>query len=86
MEPATLLPVISLLLLVSVEYGGWSLVGFLTGGGQLGVFQEQFFRTRPWRTLVGALGAHALGGFGGPWGRDREEWKSREMMDKEGGS
>jgi hypothetical protein len=43
MEPTTLLPVISLLLLVSVEYGGWSLLGFLTGRGQLGEFREQFF-------------------------------------------
>ena len=36
------------------------------------------------------LGAHALGVFGfgggGPWGRDWEERKTREMMDKEGGS
>ena len=44
MEPTTLLPVISLLLLVSVEYGGWSLLGFLSGRGQLGEFREQFFR------------------------------------------
>jgi hypothetical protein len=44
MEPTTLLPVISLLLVVSVEYGGWSLLGFLTGRGQLGEFREQFFR------------------------------------------
>jgi len=44
MEPTTLLPVIALLLLVSVEYGGWSLLGFLTGRGQLGEFREQFFR------------------------------------------
>jgi len=44
MEPTTLLPVISLLLLVSIEYGGWSLLGFLTGRGQLGEFREQFFR------------------------------------------
>ena len=33
------------------------------------------------------LGAHALGVFGfgrgGPWGRDWEERKTREMMDKE---
>jgi hypothetical protein len=43
MEPTTLLPVISLLLLVSVEYGGWSLQGLLTGGGQLGEVHEQFF-------------------------------------------
>jgi hypothetical protein len=36
------------------------------------------------------LGAHALGVFGfgggGPWGRDWEERKTKEMMDKEGGS
>src|SRR3712207_4220263 len=44
MEPTTLLPVISLLSLVSVEYGGWALLGFLTGRGQLGGFREQFFR------------------------------------------
>ena len=44
MEPTTLLPVISLLLLISVEFGGWSLLGFLTGRGQLGEFREQFFR------------------------------------------
>jgi hypothetical protein len=44
MEPTTLLPVTSLLSLVSVEYGGWALLGFLTGRGQLGEFREQFFR------------------------------------------
>jgi hypothetical protein len=44
METTTLLPVISLLFLVSVEYGGWSLLGFLTGRSQLGEFREQFFR------------------------------------------
>ena len=44
MEPTTVLPVISLLSLVSVEYGGWALLGFLTGRGQLGEFREQFFR------------------------------------------
>ncbi len=44
MEPTTVLPVISLLSLVSVEYGGWALLGFLTGRGQLGGFREQFFR------------------------------------------
>ena len=40
MEPTTLLPVISLGSLVGVEYGGWALLGFLTGRAQLG----QFFR------------------------------------------
>jgi heme/copper-type cytochrome/quinol oxidase subunit 4 len=44
MEPTTVLPVIVLLSLVSVEYGGWALLGFLTGRGQLGQFREQFFR------------------------------------------
>ena len=44
MEPTTVLPVISLLSLVGVEYGGWALLGFLTGRGQLGEFREQFFR------------------------------------------
>ena len=44
MEPTTVLPVISLLSLVSVEYGGWALLGFLTGRGQLRGFREQFFR------------------------------------------
>ena len=44
MEPTTVLPIISLLSLVSVEYGGWALLGFLTGRGQIGEFREQFFR------------------------------------------
>jgi hypothetical protein len=43
-EPARLLPVIALLSLVGVEYGGWALLGFLTGRGALGAFGEQFFR------------------------------------------
>jgi hypothetical protein len=30
--------------LIGVEYGGWALLGFLTGRGQLGQFREQFFR------------------------------------------
>src|SRR3712207_8237899 len=44
MEPTNVLPIISLLSLVSVEYGGWALLGFLTGRGNLGEFQEKFFR------------------------------------------
>ena len=44
MEPTIVLPVIVLLSLVGVEYGGWALLGFLTGRGQLGEFREQFFR------------------------------------------
>jgi hypothetical protein len=30
--------------LIGVEYGGWALLGFLTGRGQLGQFREQYFR------------------------------------------
>jgi hypothetical protein len=30
--------------LIGVEYGGWALLGFLTGRGQIGEFREQFFR------------------------------------------
>src|SRR5215471_7750658 len=44
MEPTRLFPFIVLLSLVTVEYGGWALLGFLTGRGALGAFREQFFR------------------------------------------
>jgi hypothetical protein len=44
MEPTRLLPIVSVLALVTVEYGGWALLGFLTGKGRLGEFREQFFR------------------------------------------
>jgi hypothetical protein len=44
MEPTQLLPAIALLSLVTVEYGGWALLGFITGRGSLGAFREQFFR------------------------------------------
>src|ERR671917_2217686 len=44
MQPTRILPAVSLLSLISVEYGGWALLGFLTGRGQLGQFREQFFR------------------------------------------
>jgi hypothetical protein len=44
MEPTRLFPIIVLLSLVTVEYGGWALLGFLTGRGTLGGFREQFFR------------------------------------------
>jgi len=44
MEPTRLFPIIALLSLVTVEYGGWALLGFLTGRGTLGAFREQFFR------------------------------------------
>jgi hypothetical protein len=44
MEPTRLLPIIVLFSLVTVEYGGWALLSFLTGRGSLGRFREQFFR------------------------------------------
>ena len=74
MEPATLLPVIWLLLLVRVEYGGWSLVGFLTGGGQLGRFPEQFLGAEqahggillvPWEHTLLASSGSVGAGLGG---------------------
>jgi hypothetical protein len=34
------LPAVSVLSLIGVEYGGWALLGFLTGRGQLGQFRE----------------------------------------------
>ena len=44
MQPTRVLPAVSVLSLISVEYDGWALLGFLTGRGQLGHFREQFFR------------------------------------------
>jgi hypothetical protein len=44
MEPTRLFPIIVLLSLVTVEYGGWALLGFLTGRGALGDFRQRFFR------------------------------------------
>src|SRR6266566_7485262 len=43
MEPTRLFPIIVLLSLVTVEYGGRALLGFLTGRGALGGFRERFF-------------------------------------------
>ena len=44
MEPTEVLPIVSLVSLVSVEYGGWALLTFLTGRGGLSGPQLQFFR------------------------------------------
>ena len=44
MQPTRVLPAVSVVSLIGVEYGGWALLGFLTGRGQLGQFREQFFR------------------------------------------
>jgi hypothetical protein len=35
-QPTRVLPAVSVLSLVSVGHGGWALLGFLTGRGQLG--------------------------------------------------
>ena len=44
MAPTRVLPIFSVLALVTVEYGGYALLRFFTGGGSLNEFQEQFFR------------------------------------------
>jgi hypothetical protein len=44
MEPTRLFPIIALVSLVTVEYGGWALLSFLTGHGSLNAFRQQFFR------------------------------------------
>jgi hypothetical protein len=41
---ARLFPIIVLFSLVTVEYGGWALLGFLTGQGARNAFRRQFFR------------------------------------------
>jgi hypothetical protein len=44
-EPTQLYPIVALLSLVTVEYGGWALLSFLTVRRQgLDDFQKQFFR------------------------------------------
>jgi hypothetical protein len=44
MEPTKVLPVISLISLIGVEYGGWALLSFLTTREGLNDVQRQFFR------------------------------------------
>jgi hypothetical protein len=45
MEPTKIYPIIAVLSLVTVEYGGWALLSFVsTRTGQLNDFQMQFFR------------------------------------------
>jgi hypothetical protein len=44
MRPTTPLAAFILFAIVTVEFGGWSLLGFLTGQEGLTPFQEQFFR------------------------------------------
>jgi hypothetical protein len=60
MEPTRLFPTIVLLSLVTVKYGGWALLGFLTGRGTLGAFREQF--SRAGHAHAGVLLVLSLGG------------------------
>jgi hypothetical protein len=45
MEPTKVYPIVALLSLVTVEYGGWALLSFISSRrGQLSEFQTTFFR------------------------------------------
>ena len=44
MEPTNVLPIAAILSLVTVEYGGWALLSFLTGREGLSDWQKGFFR------------------------------------------
>lgn len=47
MEPTNILPIVAVLLLPAVEYGGWGLLAALTGRlpvGELAGWQKQFWR------------------------------------------
>jgi hypothetical protein len=47
MEPTNILPVVAVLMLPTVEYGGWALLTSITGGkipaGELAEWQKSFF-------------------------------------------
>lgn len=44
MEPTKILPIVALLLLVTVEYGGWALLTSISGGQSLADWKKVFFR------------------------------------------
>jgi hypothetical protein len=44
MEATTILPIVAVLSLVTVEYGGWALLSFITGCEGLAGWQKGFFR------------------------------------------
>jgi hypothetical protein len=44
MEPTNILPIVAVLSLVTVEYGGWALLSFITGRQGLTDWQKGFFR------------------------------------------
>lgn len=49
MEASEFLPIVSVLSLITVEFGGWALLGFLTGRGSLGGPEVVDHRTRFFR-------------------------------------
>ena len=44
MEPTNILPIVAVLSLVTVEYGGWALLSFISGREGLADWQKRFFR------------------------------------------
>jgi hypothetical protein len=44
MKPGELYPIITVLLLITVEYGGWALLGLIVGRAQLDEARQRFFR------------------------------------------
>jgi hypothetical protein len=44
MEPTNILPIVAVLSLVTVEFGGWALLTFLSGREGLSPWQKGFFR------------------------------------------
>jgi hypothetical protein len=44
MEPTNVLPIVAIIALVTVEYGGWALLTFLSGREGLADWQKGFFR------------------------------------------
>jgi hypothetical protein len=43
-DPTRVLPILSLVAIVTVEYGGWALLTFITGREGLSPAQQRFFR------------------------------------------
>ena len=44
MEPTNILPIVAVLSLVTVEYGGWALLSFISGREGLAEWRKGFFR------------------------------------------
>jgi DNA-binding NarL/FixJ family response regulator len=52
MEPTKILPIVAVLSLVSVEYGGWALLTYTSGRASLADWQKGFFRAGHRRRLA----------------------------------